>query len=134
MRSSRSAASSIAGRQYSVSSSPYEARLTWITADLLRTCHSSYVLNQFLAAIVARHTIINRWYVSVQAPSDWRPTTSRAPFPRKTTAFLTEGEAKQFAKTMLAAGMNVTAGTLSPHKPIRRTITVAEINRWIEEE
>jgi hypothetical protein len=88
-----------------------------------------------LAATVARRTsLINRWYVSVQAPSKWRPATSRAPFSRETKAFPTEAAAKQFAKAMVAKGMKVTAGTLSPHEPTRRTVTAAKINRWIEEE
>jgi len=84
--------------------------------------------------VARRTTIINRWYVSVQGPSAWRPTTSRAPYPRKTTAFPTERDAKQFAKAMLAEGMSGTAGTLSPHKPRRRTIAASDINKWIEEE
>jgi hypothetical protein len=45
-----------------------------------------------------------------------------------------ESEAKQFAKAKLSEAMKVTAGTLSPHQPIRRTITASEINQWIEEE
>jgi hypothetical protein len=85
------------------------------------------------AIVVRRATIINRWYVSIQGPSDWRPTTSRAPFPRKTKTFPTESDAKLFAKAMLTEGMKVTAGTLSPHKPRRRTIIASEINKWIEE-
>jgi hypothetical protein len=87
-----------------------------------------------LAANVARlRTINNHWYVSVQAPSDWRPTTSRSPHWRKTKSFPTEDEAKQFAKAMVLSGFRVTAGTLSPHEPRRRTITAAQIDRWIDE-
>jgi hypothetical protein len=87
-----------------------------------------------LAANVARRrNIINRWYVSVQAPSDWRPTTSRSPYRRKTKSFPTEDEAKHFAKAMVSEGLKVIAGTLSPHEPRRRTITAAQIDRWIEE-
>ena len=87
-----------------------------------------------MAAIVAKYTTItNRWYVSVQAPSEWRPNSSRAPFPRKTKSFPTESEAKQFAKTMLSDGFRVTAGTLNPHQPRRRTIAASEIDKWIEE-
>jgi hypothetical protein len=87
-----------------------------------------------MAAIVAKYTkITNRWYVSVKAPSEWRPKSSRAPFPRKTKSFSTESEAKQFAKVMLSDGFAVTAGTLNPHLPRRRIITAAEIDRWIAE-
>jgi hypothetical protein len=88
-----------------------------------------------LAANVARRrtiTITNHWYVSVQAPSDWRPIISRASNRRKTKSFPTENEAKQFAKAMVSEGLKVIAGTLNPHQP-RRTITAAQIDRWIEE-
>ena len=87
-----------------------------------------------MAAIVAKYTTItNRWYVSVQAPSEWQPNSSRAPFPRKTKSFPTESEAKQFAKAMLSDGCAVTAGTLTPHPPRRRIITASKIDQWIEE-
>ena len=83
---------------------------------------------------MARHpVIINHWYVSVEAPSEWRPASSRAPSSRKTKPFSTEIEAKQVAKAMLADGLKVTAGTLNPHLPRRRIITAAEIDRWIAE-
>jgi hypothetical protein len=89
---------------------------------------------QSMAAIVARYaTIINHWYVSVETASRWRPTTSRAPSARQTKSFPTEIAAKQFAKEMSSEGLKVTAGTLSPHQPKRRTITASEIDRWIEE-
>jgi len=78
-------------------------------------------------------SLANHWYVSVQAASQWRPKSSRAPFVRKTKSFPTEGGAKQFAKEMLAEGLKVTAGTMSPHQPKRRTIAASEVNRWIEE-
>jgi hypothetical protein len=88
-----------------------------------------------MAAIVARRiTIINRWYVSVQGPSEWRPTTSRAPSSRKTKTFPTEIEAKEFAKAMLSEGLKVIAGTLSADQPRRRLFTASEIDQWIEQE
>jgi hypothetical protein len=70
----------------------------------------------------------NHWYVSVEAPSEWRPTTSRAPSSRRTKAFPTEIEAKQFAKAMLSEGLKVTAGTSNPHLPRRRQIAASEID------
>jgi hypothetical protein len=86
------------------------------------------------AAIMARSPVlINRWYVSVEASSAWRPTSPRLRSSRKTEAFPTEIEAKKFAKAMLSEGMKVTAGTLNPHLPRRRIIAAAEINLWIEE-
>jgi hypothetical protein len=35
---------------------------------------------------------------------------------------------------MVSEGRKVTAGTLMPHQPIRRTIPASEINQWIGEE
>ena len=81
-----------------------------------------------------RTAIINHWFVSVNTPKQQGPVSSRAPSARQTKSFPTEDEAKQFAKAKLSEGMKVTAGTLSPHQPIRRNITALEINRWIEEE
>jgi hypothetical protein len=75
----------------------------------------------------------NRWYVSLQAPSEWLPSSSRAPFSRETKSFSTEREAKQFAKAMVLNGFKVSAGTLNPHQPRRRIITASEIDQWIEE-
>jgi hypothetical protein len=89
---------------------------------------------QSMVAIVARRTtIINHWYVSIDRPSQQRPSLSRAPSPRQSKSFTTESEAKQFASAMLSEGFKVMAGTLSPHQPKRRTITASEIDRWIEE-
>jgi hypothetical protein len=76
----------------------------------------------------------NHWYVSTEAPSEWRPTTSRAPSSRQTRAFPNEIDAKQFAKAMLSEGLKVTAGTLNPHRPRRRLIAFQEIGQWIEED
>jgi hypothetical protein len=78
----------------------------------------------------------NHWFVSVETPKHLRlPFSSSAvPRARETKSFPTEIEAKQFAKAMLSEGRKVTAGTLSPHQPIRRTVTASEINQWIEDE
>jgi hypothetical protein len=93
------------------------------------------IFNCLTAASMARRTaIINHWFVSVDTPKQQGRVSSRAPSARQTKSFPTEDEAKQFAKAKLSEGMKVTAGTLSPHQPIRRNITALEINRWIEEE
>ena len=78
----------------------------------------------------------NHWFVSVETPKHLRLRlfSSAVPRMRETKSFPTEIEAKQFAKAMLSEGRKVTAGTLSPHQPIRRTVTASEINQWIEEE
>jgi hypothetical protein len=76
----------------------------------------------------------DRWFVSADTPKPQGPVSSRAPSVRQTKSFPTESEAKQFAKAKLSEGIKVTAGTLSPHQPIRRNITTREINRWIYED
>jgi hypothetical protein len=121
------------------------ARDRWLTPDLstfdLNHCSQASLVTLFdifkhpTAAIMARHTVlINRWFVSVDTPKQQGPVSSRSPSVRETKSFPTESEAKQFAKAKLSEGMKVTAGTLSPHQPIRRNITAPEINQWIEEE
>jgi hypothetical protein len=80
------------------------------------------------------HFTKNRWYVSVAGPNQWRTASSKSPSFRETKSFPTEIEAKQFAKVMLSQGLKVTAGTLNPHVPKRRTITASEIDKWIEED
>jgi hypothetical protein len=76
--------------------------------------------------------ITNRWFVSVETPKRLRAFSSTRP-PRETKSFPTGIEAKHFAIAMLSAGRKVTAGTLSPHQPMRRTITAAEVDQWILE-
>ena len=77
--------------------------------------------------------INNHWYVSTEAPSEWRPQSARAPSSRQTKAFPNENDAKAFAKAMLSKGLKVTAGTLNPHRSRRRLIAFQEIGQWIEE-
>jgi hypothetical protein len=82
---------------------------------------------------LTRRTISDHWFVSVEAPKQWRIASKRAPA-RQTATFPTESEAKQFAKAILSDGMKIMAGTLHPHQPTRRIIGSSEINQWIEEE
>jgi hypothetical protein len=74
---------------------------------------------------------INHWFVAVETPKQLRSSTASRL--SETKSFPTEIEAKRFAIVMLSKGLKVTAGTLSPHQPIRRTVTALEINRWIRE-
>jgi hypothetical protein len=81
---------------------------------------------------MARHTVKNHWFVSVQMPKQRR---SKQAFARQTKTFPTEAEAKQFAKEMLLNKYKIVAGTLlSADQPARRIISGSQINRWIEEE
>jgi hypothetical protein len=81
--------------------------------------------------IVAKGTISDQWFVSVEAPRQLRIASRRA-HTRQTMTFPTESEAKQFAKAMLSDGMKIMAGTLHPHQPVRRIIGSSDINQWIE--
>jgi len=109
--------------------------LTWIIVDQfmrdvsvrLLSCHNG---------IMARYSITNHWFVSVETPKQLRSrlSSSAAAHGRETKSFPTEIEAKLFAKAMLSEGRKVTAGTLSPHQPIRRTVVASEIHQWIAED
>ena len=83
--------------------------------------------------MLTRRTASDHWFVSVEAPKQWRIASKRA-HTRHTRTFPTESEVKQFAKAMLSDGMKMMAGTLYPHQPIRRIIGSSEIDHWIEEE
>ena len=79
---------------------------------------------------MARHTVKNHWFVSVEMPKQ-----RRKPFARQTKTFPTEAEAKQFGKEMLSNKYKIVAGTLlSADQPARRFISGSQLYRWIEEE
>jgi hypothetical protein len=87
------------------------------------------VICQSESAIMARRTVSNHWFVSVQA---LRLGHRLAPFARETKTFPTEAEAKQFAKEMLSERNKIIAGTfLNAHQPVRRIISGSELHRWI---
>jgi hypothetical protein len=73
---------------------------------------------------------INCWCVSTTMAKEGKLRRAA----RETKGFPTETEAKQFAKAMLSDGHTVTAGTVYPHEPIRRTVSAREVYRWVEEE
>jgi len=76
---------------------------------------------------------INRWFVSATFPRQQKGEKLRWA-PRQTKGFSTETEAKQFAKAMLSVGRYVTAGTVSPHYPIRRIVAANEVYGWVDQE
>ena len=81
---------------------------------------------------MARHTVKNHWFVSVEMPKQRR---SAQAFARQTKTFSTEAEAKQFAKEMLSNKYKIVAGTLlGADQPARRFISGSQLYRWIEEE
>jgi hypothetical protein len=81
---------------------------------------------------MARHTLKNHWFVSVEQPKQGRRLHT---FARRTESFSTETEAKQFAKEMLSNKHKIVAGTLlSAHQPARRIISGSQLYNWVEEE
>jgi hypothetical protein len=83
---------------------------------------------------MARHTVKNHWFVSVEVPKQLRLASRNKPA-RQTKTFSSETEAKQFAKQMLSNKYKIVAGTLlSADQPARRIISGSQLIRWIEEE
>jgi hypothetical protein len=73
-------------------------------------------------------TTNSTWYVSFEIP---RTEQMRGKGGRRTTAtFPNELEAREFARTKLAEGLSVSAGTINPHLP-KRTIASTQIHRWL---
>jgi hypothetical protein len=70
----------------------------------------------------------NTWYVSICLP-DHQKTGH---YSRRSQTFSSESEAKQFAATKVAAGTEVSAGTLNPVTP-KRIVRPSEIEKWISE-
>ena len=69
---------------------------------------------------MARQTVKNHWFVSVEAPKQLRLAFPKMPA-RQTKTFPTETEAKQFAKEMLSNEYKIVAGTLlGADQPARR--------------
>jgi hypothetical protein len=67
------------------------------------------------------------WFVSYR-PNEISRTASHQ---RLTETFLSELEAKIFAKARFADSTNVTAGTLNPHLP-KRVIGSGQIVAWFD--
>jgi hypothetical protein len=68
------------------------------------------------------------WYVTFEVPK--AVTLSKRRNPRLTRTFLTEAEAKDFAREKLGEGLIVSAGTLIPYSP-RRAIPSTSIPAWL---
>jgi hypothetical protein len=71
----------------------------------------------------------NTWYVSICLPD--REKTGH--YSRRSQTFASETEAKQFAAAKVAAGTEVSAGTLNPVTP-KRIIEPSKIEVWLAEE
>jgi hypothetical protein len=82
---------------------------------------------------MARHTLKNHWFVSVEVPKQLRLASRYEPA-RQTKTFPTETEAKQFAKEMLSNKYSIVAGTLlCADLPARRFISGSQLHLWVEE-
>jgi hypothetical protein len=82
---------------------------------------------------MAKKTVKNNWFVSVETPKQLRLASPKKPA-RQTKTFLTEIEAKEFAKEMLSNKHRIVAGTLlSSHQPARRIISGSQLYSWVNE-
>jgi hypothetical protein len=73
--------------------------------------------------------IPNTWYVSVYVPRE----DASEHYSRRSRTFTSEHDAKQFARTRLAEGIEVSAGTLNPVRP-KRIIGPLQIEQWLSEQ
>ncbi len=82
---------------------------------------------------MAKHKMAdNHWFVSVETPKQSR--RGMRLHARQTKTFLTEVEAKQFAKEILSETKIFMAGTfLSADQPKRRIVSGCHVRRWIDE-
>ncbi|APG09383.1 hypothetical protein BKD09_13645 [Bradyrhizobium japonicum] len=74
--------------------------------------------------------MIPTWYVTFEVQK--RGILPRQRSPRETRTFVTEHDAKLFARAKLDEGLAVFAGTINPHLP-RRLIPASGINAWLAE-
>ena len=82
---------------------------------------------------MARRTLKNHWFVSVEVPKQLR--SSRNESARQTKTFPTETEAKQFVKEMLSNKKKIVAGTLlGAYLPVRRIISGSQLYSWVREQ
>ena len=68
------------------------------------------------------------WYVSICVPDQEKT----GHYSRRSRTFASESEAKQFAAARIAAGADVSAGTLNPFAP-KRVVGPSEIEGWLSE-
>jgi len=68
------------------------------------------------------------WYVSIHLPEEQKT----GHYCRRSETFVSEAEAKIFAASKIAAGTEISAGTLNPVTP-KRIIRSSEIEKWLSE-
>jgi hypothetical protein len=88
--------------------------------------HEQY--RQRLPALVIKK-IPNTWYVAIYVSHREKAGN----YSRRSRSFASESEAKRFAAAKIAAGAEVSAGTLNPFAP-KRIVGPSEIESWLSEE
>jgi hypothetical protein len=88
--------------------------------------HEQY--RQRLRALVVKK-IPNTWYVAIYVTHREKAGN----YSRRSRSFADESEAKRFAAAKMAAGAEVSAGTLNPFTP-KRIVGPSEIESWLSEE
>jgi hypothetical protein len=71
----------------------------------------------------------NTWYVSIHVPHQEKT----GHYSRHSRTFASESEARRFAAVKIAAGVEVSAGTLNPVSP-KKVVGPSEIESWLSEE
>jgi hypothetical protein len=71
------------------------------------------------------------WYVTFEVRS--RGILPKPRNPRETRTFVTEAEAKIFARSKLAEGLVLFAGTINPHTP-KRVVPLSHIQPWLADD
>ena len=71
------------------------------------------------------------WYVTFEIRK--RGILPKQRSPRETRTFVTEDEAKIFARSKLEEGLTVFAGTINPHFP-KRLVPSSQIYAWLADE
>jgi hypothetical protein len=69
------------------------------------------------------------WYVSIYIPTKEK----HGHYSRRSQTFACESDAKRFAEAKIAAGAEVSAGTLNPVVP-KRIVGPSQIEQWLSEE
>ena len=71
---------------------------------------------------------LNTWYVSAYIPDKEKTGY----YSRRSQSFTSESDAKKFAAAELAAGVEVSAGTINPVVP-KRIVGPSQIRKWLAE-
>jgi hypothetical protein len=71
------------------------------------------------------------WYVTFEVRK--RGILPRQRSPRETRTFVTEADAKAFARSKLEEGLTVYAGTINPHTP-KQLVPSSQIYVWLADE